>query len=144
MGQQKQPEQPSRQDGTKEDGLKGLGEKLRKKVKSAVTPPANRPPSGPDNVASDENNRDETPKIAEKVKFWEEQDRINTELIPRVVKIHELVTDHIAGHQDASVQIGAAEARLIERVNKARMQAMVVAGVSLVVAVVAIILSLVL
>lgn len=28
----------------------------------------------------------EAPAIAEKVKFWEEQDRINKALIPRVVK----------------------------------------------------------
>ncbi|PRO65863.1 hypothetical protein [Alkalicoccus urumqiensis] len=32
-------------------------------------------------------------KIAEKVKFWEEQDQINKELIPRVVKNHEMITD---------------------------------------------------
>ncbi|MEG0855807.1 MAG: hypothetical protein RSG52_04915 [Terrisporobacter sp.] len=31
-------------------------------------------------------------KIAEKVKFWEEQDRINKELIPRVLKNHDLIT----------------------------------------------------
>ena len=32
-------------------------------------------------------------KIAEKLKFWEEQDQINKELIPRVVKHHEMITD---------------------------------------------------
>ncbi|MGZ9771159.1 hypothetical protein COD90_04470 [Bacillus cereus] len=32
-------------------------------------------------------------KIAEKLKFWEEQDQINKELIPRVVKSHEMITD---------------------------------------------------
>lgn len=31
--------------------------------------------------------------IAERVKFWEEQDQINKELIPRVIKNHELITD---------------------------------------------------
>ncbi|MBT2757861.1 hypothetical protein J7E71_18400 [Mesobacillus foraminis] len=31
--------------------------------------------------------------MAEKVKFWEEQDQINKELIPRVVKNHEMITD---------------------------------------------------
>ena len=31
-------------------------------------------------------------KIAEKVKFWEEQDKINQELIPRVFKNHEMIT----------------------------------------------------
>lgn len=32
-------------------------------------------------------------KIAEKVKFWEEQDRINKELIPRVLKNHDLIME---------------------------------------------------
>lgn len=32
-------------------------------------------------------------KIAERLKFWEEQDQINKELIPRVVKNHEMITD---------------------------------------------------
>ncbi|MGD7053969.1 hypothetical protein [Sutcliffiella horikoshii] len=32
-------------------------------------------------------------KIAERVKFWEEQDQINKEIIPRVIKNHELITD---------------------------------------------------
>ena len=46
-----------------------------------------------------------TPKIAEKVRFWEEQDRINQELIPRVIKQHELFTAHIEGHETASTQM---------------------------------------
>ena len=41
----------------------------------------------------------ETPKIAEKVRFWEEQDRINRELIPRVIKQYELLTAHVGGHE---------------------------------------------
>jgi predicted RNA binding protein with dsRBD fold (UPF0201 family) len=32
-------------------------------------------------------------KIAEKVKFWEEQDRINKAIIPRLLKNHELITE---------------------------------------------------
>ncbi len=58
------------------------------------------------------------PKIAERVKFWEEQDRINRELIPRVIKGHELLTRHIESHEDgdslARGQIGALEVRLAE------------------------------
>jgi CHASE3 domain sensor protein len=37
--------------------------------------------------------------ISERVRFWEEQDRINKELIPRVIRQHELLTRHIAEHQ---------------------------------------------
>ena len=33
---------------------------------------------------------EDRPKIADKVMFWQEQDRINQELIPRVLKQHEL------------------------------------------------------
>lgn len=61
----------------------------------------------------------ETPKIAEKVRFWEEQDRINQELIPRVIKQHELFTAHIEGHETASTQIAALEGRLTEAIQDA-------------------------
>ena len=42
---------------------------------------------------------DSTP-IADRVRFWEEQDRINQELIPRVIRQHELLTSHIADHEE--------------------------------------------
>ena len=38
--------------------------------------------------------------IAEKVRFWEEQDKINQELIPRVIRQNELLTKHIAEHDN--------------------------------------------
>ena len=40
------------------------------------------------------------PVIAEKVRFWEEQDRINQILIPRVMRQHELLTKHIEEHEN--------------------------------------------
>ena len=64
-----------------------------------------------------------TPKIAEKVRFWEEQDRINQELIPRVLKQHELFTKHVEGHETASDLIAAAEARTKEAIELAKSQA---------------------
>lgn len=42
----------------------------------------------------------ERPSIEEKVRFWEEQDRINQELIPRVIRQNELLTQHIAEHDN--------------------------------------------
>ena len=66
---------------------------------------------------------DKTPKIAEKVRFWEEQDRINQELIPRVLKQHELFATHVEGHEASSVQIAALEARLIGAIDLAAQQA---------------------
>ena len=60
----------------------------------------------------------ENPKIAERVKFWQEQDRINRELIPRVIKNHELLSKHVESHEDgdslARAQIEALEARVAE------------------------------
>ena len=40
------------------------------------------------------------PAIAERVRFWEEQDRINQTLIPRVIRQHELLTKHIEEHDN--------------------------------------------
>ena len=60
----------------------------------------------------------ETPKIGEKVKFWQEQDRINRELIPRVIKGHELLTKHVETHDEgyvaAMTEIQALQARVTE------------------------------
>ena len=40
------------------------------------------------------------PPIADRVRFWEEQDRINRELIPRVIRQHELLTQHVGEHEN--------------------------------------------
>ena len=42
----------------------------------------------------------EVARIAEKVKFWSEQDRINQALIPRVIRQGELLAKHVAEHDD--------------------------------------------
>ncbi len=42
---------------------------------------------------------DDAIPISERVRFWEEQDRINQELIPRVIRQHELLTQHIGEHE---------------------------------------------
>ena len=44
--------------------------------------------------------------IAERVRFWEEQDRINQALIPRVIRQSELLTRHIAEHDDLPQLVG--------------------------------------
>ena len=38
--------------------------------------------------------------IAEKVQFWQEQDRINQELIPRVIRQSELLAQHVGEHEN--------------------------------------------
>jgi len=45
-------------------------------------------------------------KIAEKIKFWEEQDKINQELIPRVIKNHELISELVIRIDEQSTIIG--------------------------------------
>ena len=53
-------------------------------------------------------NTEDAPRIAERVKFWEEQDRINQELIPRVIRQHELLTGHIVDHENLPLVAGNA------------------------------------
>lgn len=48
------------------------------------------------------------PPIADRVRFWEEQDRINRELIPRVIRQHELLTQHIGEHENLPEVAGRA------------------------------------
>ena len=43
---------------------------------------------------------EQQPHIAERVAFWEEQDRINQELIPRVIQQNEVLTGHIKNHDN--------------------------------------------
>ncbi len=49
---------------------------------------------------------DDPPPIAERVRFWQEQDKINQVLIPRVIRQNELLTKHIAEHGDLPQLLG--------------------------------------
>lgn len=49
---------------------------------------------------------DEKTPIAERVRFWQEQDRINQALIPRVIRQSELLAKHIAEHDDLPQLLG--------------------------------------
>ena len=60
----------------------------------------------------------ERPSIGEKVRFWEEQDKINQALIPRVMEMHEIVTDLHKRTANISGQIAAAEARVLQKVQE--------------------------
>ena len=51
--------------------------------------------------------------IAEKVRFWEGQDKINQELIPRVIRQNELLTKHIAEHDSLPEVAGNAISQAI-------------------------------
>ncbi len=60
-------------------------------------------------------------RIGERVKFWEEQDKINQELIPRVIRQHELFARHVADHENLpliagnAISVALAEAREEQR-----------------------------
>ena len=56
----------------------------------------------------------ERPGIADKVRFWEEQDRINRELIPRVLKQNELLSAHVASHEEVRLQTTSLNSRIDE------------------------------
>ena len=60
----------------------------------------------------------ERPSIGEKVRFWEEQDKINEALIPRVMEMHEIVTDLHKRTANISGQIAAAEARVLQQMQE--------------------------
>ena len=61
----------------------------------------------------------DSPPIADRVRFWEEQDKINQELIPRVIRQHELLTSHIADHENLPLVAGNA---ISEALAEARQQ----------------------
>lgn len=62
----------------------------------------------------------ELPKIAERVKFWEEQDRINKIVIPRLLKNHDLISEvakQVALFSDSIVKINAKYANIQSQIE---------------------------
>ena len=49
--------------------------------------------------------------IVERFKFWEEQERINQVLIPRVIRQHELLSEHIVEHENLPAYVSRAVER---------------------------------
>ena len=60
----------------------------------------------------------ERPSIGEKVRFWEEQDKINQALIPRVTEMHDIVTDLHNRTANITSQIAATEARVLQNIKE--------------------------
>lgn len=73
------------------------------------------PDEGTD-IRSEENA--ERPSIGEKVRFWEEQDKINQALIPRVMEMHDIVTDLHKRTANINSQIAATEARVLQKTRE--------------------------
>lgn len=53
--------------------------------------------------------------IAERVRFWQEQDKINQTLIPRVIRQHELLTGHIQEHDSLPEMVSKAVAMALQQ-----------------------------
>ena len=60
--------------------------------------------------------------ISERVRFWEEQDKINQELIPRVIRQHELLTEHIAEHETLPAVVANAVQHAVARARDEQQQ----------------------
>ena len=53
--------------------------------------------------------------IAERVRFWQEQDKINQTLSPRVLRQHELLTGHIREHESLPEMVSKAVAMALQQ-----------------------------
>ena len=60
--------------------------------------------------------------IGDRVKFWEEQDKINQELIPRVIRQNELLTKHIGEHDNLPEVAGNAISQALARAREEQRQ----------------------
>ncbi len=84
----------------KDDTVQQLVEIAHRREGSEGSQPAETaPPAGSQAPQEEQAENEMTPHVAERVRFWEEQDRINQELIPRVIRQHELLTKHIEDHE---------------------------------------------
>lgn len=57
------------------------------------------------------------PALSEKVRFWEEQYKINQAIIPRIIEMHEVLTEMHKRSTNFSSQIASSEARVLEQVK---------------------------
>ena len=106
----------------KDKTAQGLAEIDRRQKQSGnrPSPAASQPgrtasPMGSIPPREEPKRNSETPGIAERVRFWEEQDRINQELIPKVIRQHELLTRHISDHEMLPIVAATAAREAIER-----------------------------
>ena len=106
----------------KDETAQALVETARRQKQSGnrPSPAASQPgrtasPIGSPPPREEPKRNNETPGIAERVRFWEEQDRINQELIPKVIRQHELLTRHISDHEMLPIVAATAAREAMER-----------------------------
>jgi len=71
-----------------------------------------------------------TPNIAEKVKFWEEQDKINQALIPRIIEMNERLKELVERTTNIDERIAASESRVIQRYRPLRVSVYIAISLS--------------
>ena len=100
----------------KDETVQELVETARRhKYLQSSQPTGGASPIGSQAAQDEQGGSESTPPIAERVRFWEEQDRINQELIPRVIRQHELLTRHVSDHEMLPIVAAAAAREAIEQ-----------------------------
>lgn len=99
----------------KDETVRDLVETARRELRLQGSRADGSSPSVESRASQEERAEGNTPPIAERVRFWEEQDRINQELIPRVIRQHELLTKHISDHEMLPIVAAAAAREAVEQ-----------------------------
>ena len=95
--------------------------KVLRWVKSLLSPSRRASPHDTRRPPRADESSDPQRPIADRVLFWEEQDRINQELIPRVVRQADLLAQHIKDHENLLELAGkAVQAALAEASEEQR------------------------
>lgn len=85
-------------------------QRMLKRQSSSTGDEPEKEPVETRNLAEDES----PPSIADRVRFWEEQDKINQVLIPRVIKQADLLTAHIGEHENLPEVVSRAIAAALQ------------------------------
>ncbi len=99
----------------KDDTVQELVEIIRSERRSQASRVAGSDQSSDSQAAQETQTGGNAPPIAERIRFWEEQDRINQELIPRVVRQHELLSRHISDHEMLPIVAATAAREAVEQ-----------------------------
>ena len=99
----------------KDETVRELVEIARRELRLQGSRADGSSPSVESRANQEERSEGNAPPIAERVRFWEEQDRINQELIPRVIRQHELLTKHISDHEMLPIVAAAAAREAVEQ-----------------------------
>ena len=99
----------------KDDTVQELVEIVSREMRTQNSRVSGSGPSPETQTAQEKRDDGNSLPIAERIRFWEEQDRINQELIPRVIRQHELLTKHISDHEMLPIVAAAAAREAVEQ-----------------------------